>query len=959
MALISLYLEYLSRVTLMKKRNLFLSGCMLFCFPFFVPAQSEMDWVQLFALNKEAAITNNTIARKIEIHEKRVFYIGITRPGISIQNKNSAGVMRQLSERCVVIKLNKDVLTGVADYFESLFPANNLWKLSPALLDEYTLTNNFKEKSYLIKADNLQLIKQKVPYNEFGFIKTRLDKDELHKWLADENIVYIQDAAVMAKEELSVNRFDNSVNKINLTHHTWPLLNGNGTVVSIKENLFDTADIDFKGRILKTLISSPVTSSHASYMATIIGGAGNTHYTGKGAAWGTILSSSDFASLMPDNSLFFQQNNITVQNHSYGTIIENFYGAEAVAYDAQANANPSLLHVFSAGNKGLDAGTQTYAGINGFANTTGNFKMAKNIITVGHVDSFGAVLPPSSRGPAYDGRVKPELVAYAEDGSSGAAAIVSGVSLLLQQAYKEINGVLPASALIKAVLFNTADDVGAKAIDFISGYGSINAYRALKTIKENRIFTGPVTNGNTTNFNVSIPANAVNLKITLCWNDPAATVNSFKALVNDLDLQLTHTVSSTTYKPWVLNSAANVAALNELAVRKRDSLNNAEQITVDAPTAGDYTISVKGFNIPSGTQSFYIAYQWDTLNHFNWNYPSGSDNIFSKQNNLLRWENTYNTTGKLEYSINKGVSWNLMNAAIDLNKNNFYWPAPDTFCTAILRMTIGSDEYVSDTFSISDIIPTGVGFNCPDSAMIYWRKIKGASSYQVYSLGNQYMQPRAITADTIFVIKKNISPALHYTVAPLLSAAKTGVKSYTFNYRTQGVDCYIKNLLADLIDNTGKVQVLMGTLYNVKSICIEKLSAGGYSCIKTFIPDGSLSYIYNDNALKKGGNTYRVKIELSNGQFITSYDVTIYYFDNSEYLLFPNPVKRESGFRILSTTPEPYIYQLFNVTGQLVYQKNMQRFSESVNTASLQKGLYFYLILRDGKKISSGKIVVQ
>jgi len=49
---------------------------------------------------------------------------------------------------------------------------------------------------------------------------------------------------------------------------------------------------------------------------------------------------------------------------------------------------------------------------------------------------LGNVLSPSSRGPAYDGRVKPELVAFAEDGSSGAAAIVSGISLVAQQTYK-------------------------------------------------------------------------------------------------------------------------------------------------------------------------------------------------------------------------------------------------------------------------------------------------------------------------------------------------------------------------------------------------------------------------------------------------------------------------------------------------------------------------------------------
>ena len=39
--------------------------------------------------------------------------------------------------------------------------------------------------------------------------------------------------------------------------------------------------------------------------------------------------------------------------------IENFYGADAAAYDASAIANPTLLQVFSAGNSGSHISTPT------------------------------------------------------------------------------------------------------------------------------------------------------------------------------------------------------------------------------------------------------------------------------------------------------------------------------------------------------------------------------------------------------------------------------------------------------------------------------------------------------------------------------------------------------------------------------------------------------------------------
>jgi hypothetical protein len=237
--------------------------------------------------------------------------------------------------------------------------------------------------------------------------------------------------------------------------------------------------------------------------------------------------------------------------------------------------------------------------MNGYSNLTGNFKHAKNIITVGHTDTFGLVLTPSSKGPAFDGRVKPELVAFGEDGSSGAAALVSGIGAVVHDVFKRLhaNTSAPAS-LIKAVLLNSADDVETPGIDFKSGYGSANAAAAMQTMVNNHYFTGSVSNGTQQSFTVTVPANSKLLKLTLVWTDPPAAPNAAKALVNDLDLTIA--LGSTTWQPWVLNSTANINSLQQLPVRKRDSLNVVEQITIDNPVAGDYTVTVHGFAIPAG-----------------------------------------------------------------------------------------------------------------------------------------------------------------------------------------------------------------------------------------------------------------------------------------------------------------------------------------------------------------------
>src|SRR6185436_2781729 len=137
--------------------------------------------------------------------------------------------------------------------------------------------------------------------------------------------------------------------------------------------------------------------------------------------------------------------------------------------------------IFSAGNSGSQTPVDgEYQNIAGYCNLTGSFKQAKNILVVGSVDSFYSVPILSSKGPAFDGRIKPELVAYGNDGSSGAAAITSGTALVTQSVYEAAhNNLLPANALVKAIIINSADDVYTKGPDYFSGFGNVNTNRAV------------------------------------------------------------------------------------------------------------------------------------------------------------------------------------------------------------------------------------------------------------------------------------------------------------------------------------------------------------------------------------------------------------------------------------------------------------------------------------------------
>ncbi|HEY5966787.1 MAG TPA: S8 family serine peptidase, partial [Chitinophagaceae bacterium] len=721
-------------------------------------------------------------------------------------------------------------------------------KITGRLLLEITIKNGKIPAEIWKPAHQTKKIFESSTFSIFKLVATVEEINTI--FLPLPGIIFIEKGNRVPKEEIQVGNLDLSVNKINLAHRNFPLVNGDGITVSVKENKPDTTDIDFKGRILSTSLSSNTVNSHASIMSTMIAGGANSWHLGKGVAWGSTISSSSFAVLLPDPNSAYQQYNISVQNHSYGVGVESYYGADAVAYDASAIANGSLLHIFSSGNSGTSsASTGIYAGLNGFANLTGSFKMAKNILTVGATDSFSTVAELSSKGPAHDGRVKPELVAFGEDGSSGAAALVSGTALLLQQLNKQVTGVLPPNSLIKAILINSADDVGNAEVDYKNGYGSLNTNNALKTLQTTRFFSGGVSNSSSQSFIIIVPAGIKKLKATLVWNDQPAAPNTTKALINDLDLELKEISSGQTWQPWVLNPFPHVDSLSQAAKRKRDTLNNIEQITIDNPAAGSYQLKVTGSNVSTALQNFHIAWQLDSVDKFEWQFPTANDFIFPSMNNTIRWQSSFAASnGTLEYSTGGNI-WQPVQIAVDLKTGHYTWSVPTVTSIGLLRMTIGSNVFVSDTFTIANRTNTGIGFNCPDSVLFYWKKLSGITNYRVYKLGAKYLEPIAVIPDSFILLTKATNSSLHYAVAPIIGS-KEGVRSYTINYTTQGVECYFRSFLVSLVGNSAQLTVSLGTLYNINKVVLEKFNGAEYVTLQHVVNPSSLLLNFTDALLK-------------------------------------------------------------------------------------------------------------
>lgn len=859
------------------------------------------------------------------------------------------------------------------DFIKSRFPANNSWKLSDnveKLKDEksendrnYQFTIQLSDSSFLRKlysetpgSENLISI---LPGQNILSLTTTLKQIEKY-FLKDNRVLFIDVNLQKPKEELGVPGFDLSVNKIDKVHALFPGINGAGLHVSIKEEKYDTTDIDLKGRMDFSPYASTNVTNHANFMATIIAGAGNSDWNAKGAAWGANISSSSFETILPDPDEYYQTNKISVQNHSYGTLIDNNYGLNAVAFDKSAYENPNLLHIFSSGNSGGTASTSgTYSGITEYANLTGNFKMAKNVLVVGATDSMSNIVPQSSCGPAFDGRIKPDIVAFQINGSSESAALVSGTALLMQQYYKTLNAnnLLPA-ALLKAILINTADDIEAPGPDFTSGFGNMNAPKAMKLLKKKNYFSQTIKQNETQIIPIQIPANIKLLKITLVWNDTTATPMSPRALVNDLDLSLKKTAENKEWLPWILNTFPNVDSLKKPAARGHDHLNNVEQITVENPGEGSYQLLIEGHNLFTSSQKYYMAYDLDSINTFEWIKPSMEDLMTAGQQNTVSWETNMVGNAFIEYSLPPFTNWIPIATEAVLADEQYKWQTPDTLSKSLLRIKANNQYYYSDTFLITQFIKPHTGLICGDSLLIHWNKLEGVNQYEIYTLGEKYLQASFTTKDTSILLNKKNFKENFIAVAPVLPSGETGFKSYAFDFTLQGAGCYINSFLVYGDGAKATLSISPGTTYQVDSIIFEKQTSAGFIPLLSVIANNKQEYNFDFQPLPEGISTFRAVIKLKTGEFIYSTPQSVFYVAPGKYLQLPNPVKRGENISIYTPLPDGEIFSLFEVTGKRVYVKEIQSAREDINTSKLSTGFYFYRITKGGKNLASGKIVI-
>ncbi len=290
------------------------------------------------------------------------------------------------------------------------------------------------------------------------------------------------------------------------------------------------------------------------------------------------------------------------------------YGSTTYTYDS--TKHPAGNAVYKDGWDNMEGGT-----------------LAKNAIAVGWakdgLDDYGnrdpgeaVALKYSCRGPADDGRIKPDIYGNGQgltssiassdtatasySGTSMATPNVCGSAALLIDYYaSRCSGSMRASTL-KALILHTADDRGAEGPGYKYGWGIMNTQAAADVIKAHADNVGggamieSLVSTNVTSRSRTFSWDGTSaLRVTLCWTDPASPQiyghdNRTKTLVNDLNLKVIG--PDGTHYPYVMPYVADgdwdESKIDADATTGVNDVDNVEQVYLASPTAGDYTITV-------------------------------------------------------------------------------------------------------------------------------------------------------------------------------------------------------------------------------------------------------------------------------------------------------------------------------------------------------------------------------
>ena len=580
---------------------------------------------------------------------------------------------------------------------------------------------------------------------------------------------------------------------------------GQGVTVGVGDNTSAIYNIDLKDRVIN--YNPAPYEFHGIHVSGIVGGAGIVDPRGQGIAPHTGIVSQLYDQVWAQTAALHAAHNMTITNNSYAARggdckFAGIYDASSIALD-RLSIQYGVLHVFAAGN---DALLNCSPFPPSYATIAGGYQVSKNCVTVGSIDrAYQNTEVWSSTGPVQDGRLKPEMAAvgvyvfspsevdsyFVTLGTSQASPQVAGALSLLTERYRNTHaGANPRTDLLKAILLNGTKDVNLPGPDFKNGFGALDIYRSLQIMDSNRYSTGTITSGNSQNSVINVPPNTSQLKVMLYWHDPAGSPLAAKELVNDLDLQVTEP-GGAVHLPLVPDpTPANVQLA---ATERRDSLNNAEQVTIHNPAAGNYTVSVKGFSVPTGSQDYVITY--DLLpNKLQITNPIQGQAIKANDSLYIYWDApAFGGLLTLQMTTDNGMSWNTIANNIADTSKSYVWNVPNISsgqCRIKLTRNATGESVTTGLFIISpQSLLTLDAIQCPGYIRMNWNSIANATGYEVMMKRGPYMQVIDTVNATSYTFSGLELDSFYYVAVRPIVDGLSGYRSIAVHRRPNDGTC--------------------------------------------------------------------------------------------------------------------------------------------------------------------------
>lgn len=463
---------------------------------------------------------------------------------------------------------------------------------------------------------------------------------------------------------------------------------GEGQIVGIADTGLDTGDestihTDFRGQI-KSLYAigregdASDLHGHGTHVAgTLLGTGEESDGKLKGMATDAKLVfhsiededgglNTDIETILSES----YEDGARIHSDSWGANDKGEYSLSSFLFDQFLWEHPDMTALVAAGNEG-NSGYQTI----------GSPATAKNVIAVGATENDrpdlgsesnnpDSVWKYSSRGLTADGRLKPDIVApgtsilstrsslapsknfdqnynsqYAYmSGTSMATPVLAGGVAQIRQFLQEQGVKKPSGALIKSMLLTGADDL--REDMRLQGFGRANLERTIKTSYKNE--EEGIQTKEKVVYGVKVSDDSKPLAITLAWTDYPSSLVAERNLVNDLNL----TVKTPSGKKLNGNDFFEAPYDDEV-----DNLNNVEQIWIQEPEEGIYTVTVEGYNIPEGPQPFAIATtgEWSRIDegeNENERRESSRKTTLTTKRSYMEYTIRTKKPGKLQLSAN-------------------------------------------------------------------------------------------------------------------------------------------------------------------------------------------------------------------------------------------------------------------------------------------------------------------